>query len=136
MNKKQIDAWIPKAYTALETVGIAKDKAVEKNYRGQIATFGASVAMGSVISAIAFFSDPGKSDAERPKLLQAMYLLICKDDETSPTLFDYAKKQWGDKVLQAKFTEEVLNAAVALKLAMNLYKLIDKQPKGGKGESA
>jgi CRISPR-associated protein Cmr5 len=120
MDKRRIDNLIPMAYSALKDSGIAKDGQIDNGYRGQIASFGASVAMGSLLSAIGFFSAKGQSDVDRQRLMEAIRLLIAGDEPED--LFHIAVKKHKDDL----FREDVLNAAVALKLAMNLYKLVDK----------
>lgn len=123
MNKQKIDTWIPKAYQALEYCKIAENGTIDKGYRGQIAAFGASVAMGGLLSAIGFFTAQGNSEVERQKLMQAILALIAPDRKE--TLFKYALTRRADP----GFKDDVLCAAVALKLAMNLYELVEKKPK-------
>ena len=130
MNNRKVDEWIPKAYEALSQCEIAKDGQIVKGYRGQIAAFGASIAMGSLLSAIGFFTAQGNSDVERQKLMQAILTLI--DPRYNDTLFQYALSKRTDP----DFKEDVLCAAVALKLAMNLYELVDVKPRQGKGAEA
>ena len=72
MNKKAIDRLIPFAYSAISDCGIAQKGVVNKTYRGQISTFGASIHMGSLLAAISFFSDDGNSSVNRVKLLDAL----------------------------------------------------------------
>jgi CRISPR-associated protein Cmr5 len=122
MDKNRIDALIPEAYVALTESGIAKDNQIDAGYRGQIAAFGASIATGSLLAAIGFFSVQGGSDVDRAKLMQAIRLLIAPDE--NQTLFAYALPRRQNKA----FKRDVLNAAVALKLAMNLFQLRSKEP--------
>lgn len=120
MNKKKVDDLLPKAYEALTHTGIANQQGeIPRSYRGQIATFGAAVMSGSVLSAIAFFSGKGESDTDRPLLMKAILKLL--DDQYRGSLFDYAKKRKDDPMLK----DDVFDAAIALKLAMNLYKLTE-----------
>ncbi|MBQ6986376.1 MAG: hypothetical protein IJQ25_05245 [Oscillibacter sp.] len=126
MNKAKIDRDIPAAYKALNDAKIVEDGKIDAGFRGQIATFGAAVSMGSLLSAIAFFSEKNKSDVSREKLLDALFLIIrthdgngsgdCKD------LYQYA-------AAHPDCQEEVLNAAIALKLAINLYPRREKDEK-------
>jgi CRISPR-associated protein Cmr5 len=103
MNKETVDQWIPKAYEAIQAAEIPEaDGKVKKGYRGQISAFGAAIKMGSVASAIAFFSKQGNSDYDRPKLLDAI------------------AKTSGKRIQDAS-AEEIENAAIAIKLALNLY---------------
>ena len=119
MNKRKVDDLIPKAVEILTDTGIAnKEGKIKKTYRGQISTFGAAIINGSLISAVAFFSDNGNSSTERSKLIEAIGKLI---PESREDLFEYVKKSVKSKKKEVK--EEILNAAIALKLAMNLYNL-------------
>jgi CRISPR-associated protein Cmr5 len=80
--------------------------------------------MGSLKSAIAYFSAQGGAQVERQKLMNAIYYLIEEKDPPGGSgnraLFDYVVK---NNNYRAK--EEVINAAIALKCAMNLYILED-----------
>ena len=67
------DEMIARAISVLDTAGIVKkDKNpeklyIEKAFRGQISSFGAAVEMGSLLSAVAFFSSQGSSPTDRTK---------------------------------------------------------------------
>ena len=120
MNKAVINEEIGVAYKALSDVGIAKNGKIEKTYRGQISTFGAAVVMGSLTSAVAFFSQNGEATVERQKLLEAILTVLKetkKVDEKYKSLFQLVDEKKDD------IKEEILNAAISLKLAMNLYEL-------------
>lgn len=118
MNKSIVNREITLAYDALRRAGVVKDGKITKTFRGQISSFGAAITMGSLLPAIAFFSDQGGASVERQRLMDAI-LDILKADKLAPedcrTLFDYAKRQ------DADCQENIINAAIALKLAMNLY---------------
>ena len=127
MNKKVINEQMQIAYEALTEAKIANAAGqIEKTYRGQISSFGAAVTMGSLMPAIAFFSKDAKSrqkegsDVQRSKLMDAVLIVLKKAGKTNAnSLFDYVK---GQKEGVAK--EDIINAAIALKLAMNLYILV------------
>ena len=123
------DSMIIRAIEILKTVGIVKtDKNskeyIEKTFRGQISSFGAAVEMGSLLSAVAFFSDKGGSSTDRPKLMKAIYMLLKESDDDcdEKTLLRYVADHSGDRFLKRK----VIDAAVAVKLAMNAYDLRQK----------
>ena len=82
--------------------------------------------MGSLLSAVAFFSNKGGSDTDRPKLMQAIYMLITNTiencDEKALLLYVAANNT-------PTLKRNVIDAAVALKLAMNAYELRDKDNK-------
>ncbi|MBQ6207965.1 MAG: hypothetical protein IJK52_12895 [Oscillospiraceae bacterium] len=121
MNKASVDRDIPAAYEALKTSGVVQDGKIDSGFRGQIATFGAAVSMGSLLSAIAFFSEKDKSAVPREKLLDALFRVLQSHgmDRKYENLYQYA-------AAHPDCQEEVLNAAIALKLAINLYPKRDK----------
>lgn len=121
MNKNKIDSLIPKAFEAIQETGIAKEGKINSAYRGQISRFGAAVSMGSLLSAIAFFKDQGGASVDRTKLINAMAQVLGEKD-----LYTYVLAQMGNsknKNAEMKCREEILEAAIALKLAMNLFVL-------------
>jgi CRISPR-associated protein Cmr5 len=135
MNKERIDSWIPCAYQTLIDVGISDKNgtAIDKGYAGQIASFGAAVSTGSILSAVSFFSAQGGSSVKRNLLMLALYLVITnktKNDLTSPKsseksnreLYLYVKSE-KDAGREREVKEQILDAAIALKLAMNLFNL-------------
>lgn len=131
MNKKRVDEYIPRACKALLVTRIVEKETIDASYKGQIASFGAMIATGSVLSAIALFSARGKTDADRTKLMKAIYAVIhgSTGEIADNALFDYVQGEKNrGKICFAK--EEVTDAAIALKLAMNLYKPIEKERDG------
>ena len=86
MNKKRINDWILPAQKAIKDNKIPENGVVNKTYRGQISTFGAAVVMGSLKSAIAFFSDPNKASVDRSKLIKVMYQLITEKEGRTPVI--------------------------------------------------
>ena len=122
MNKMKIDELLPDAYKILKDLEIAKDGNILRTYRGQIVTFGASIISGSLLSAIAFFSAKGSSKSDRHLLMEAIHRLLVSDGgKDGKKLFDYALSHDDDPNLE----EDIFNAAIALKLAMNLFTPID-----------
>ena len=117
MNKQRIDKWIPTAYDILKECKIANNNQINKGYRSQISAFGAAISMGSLMSAVAFFSKKGQSEVDRPKLMEAIVMLIFGKKEKN--LFEYIRIHNSEQT-----KEQVLDACIALKLAMNLYELI------------
>lgn len=128
MNKNIINEEISLAYDAIREVGIANEKGeVQKTFRGQVTSFGASVLMGSLLSSIAFFSDDKKASVDRSLILKAIFYILEKQEKVGSeetNLFKYAQSNQKEK------KEEILNAATALKLAMNLYHLTGEKEDG------
>ena len=123
MNKNRIDKFLLPAYGLLKDSGVANENnEIKKTFRGYISSFGAAVIMGSLKSAIAFFSAQGSADEPREKLMRIICALVeeKKYDETEKnSLMEYVN---GFKT-EREVRENIYNAAVAVKLAMNMYTL-------------
>ena len=138
MNKTRVNDGILYGKEAIEKFEISdKNKEVLRTFRGQISTFGAAVTMGSLKSAVAFFAAQGNSDVDRPKLLKAMYYVIKKiqdnnyeynkDDFEPVKIFEYICQNDNNKT-----KEKFIDASISIKLAMNLFRLVDKKNSKGK----
>lgn len=122
MSKCRINRFLPIAYDAVKKSELIKDDKLQGNYKAQIASFGAAISMGSLLSAIAFFSEKGSSDIIRQELMKLIYYIIRKDegiedkyDEIKKyALFEYVKDNGNVK-------QKVLDAAIAIKLTLNLF---------------
>lgn len=127
VNKAKIDRLLPLAYDAITKAGIAENGSVNKTFRGKASSFGAAITMGSLLAAIAFFSEKGDGDVDRSKLLRVIFLVLKQDGEISEdaeSLYRWASERINaGEEIQCK--EHIINAAIAIKLAMNLYKLTD-----------
>ena len=125
MNKIKIDGLISPACDALEKVKIVNDDKIDNAWNGQIASFGASIATGSLLAAVAFFSTESEKTKvdDRSKLIKAIFELIeTTEKDGCKSLFDYVvRKKKDGKERSAK--ENIINAAIALKLAMKVYDL-------------
>ena len=126
-DKRKIDDLIPSAYEALKDFNIAnKYDKINKSFSGQISSFGAMVATGSLLSAIASFSAKGDGAVEKQNLMKAIYSLINAGDKDKKTiedldLFEYIKSHSSSREDIRQNKREVYNAAIALKLAIKLY---------------
>ncbi|SHE77576.1 type III-B CRISPR module-associated protein Cmr5 [Schwartzia succinivorans] len=127
MNKNIINDEIEQAYTLLAKHEVAKGGIIKKTFRGQISSFGAAIVMGNLLAAIAYFSEKGGAAVERQRLMDIIYDIIRSrhtNEDMPPDLFSYANRKKKKGVSEeSSCKEEILNAAIAVKLAMNLYKL-------------
>ena len=132
MSMQRINSWIAYGKEALHEIGIAEDGKIVKTFRGQISSFGAAVSMGNLKSAVAFFSEQAGASVPRENLLRAIWFVlkrsegIKKEDILNEPIktneiFDYVCKN--DSIA---LKNDFLDAAVAIKLAMNLFDL-DKE---------
>ena len=132
MNKRRVDDWIAPAMLALAETGIAEAGKVDSKFRGQISSFGAAVVMGSLKAAAAFFAKQGSAAVPRERLLSAMYFVISGGENQEPAkVFSYICEN--DTV---ETREKFIDAAIALKLAMNLYDMGKGDAKNEKSEPA
>lgn len=138
MNKYLVEKYLEHAYTCMKENEPNKSTSI----RGQIATFGAAISSGSLLSAIAFFSnapstsegitsnesgsDEDKENAKKVRvyLLDMIYKVIQAeegtDDSNPDNLFDYVVREMPKN--GSIVEEKVLSAAIAVKLAINLFK--------------
>lgn len=124
---------IPTAYDVLGSKGIAVNGKISKGFRGQISTFGAAVTTGTLLSAILFFSQKGNAIVDRTKLMDAIYEIIKQiNPETNDVgnLYKFVIKEINSAKGDTAIKELILDAAIALKLAMNLYELEDPINRG------
>lgn len=162
MNKYLVEKYIEFAYESMKKNKPNKSTSI----RGQIATFGAAISSGSLLSAIAFFSNPptkksnnqstekkgkttpvdtnvehsdsssnsdkAKEDAKATRiyLLDRIYDVVSENEPkktldeaesgTKSLLFNYVLGEIKEN-RESEVTEKVLSAAVAIKLALNLF---------------
>jgi len=104
---REVEAYIPKALEAIESLSIANDKGeIAKQFNGYIASFGASMRQAGLLSTILFYSNANSNaEKEREKVVKAIEKII------SPA------------TLTQENRAKVENAAIALKLAVRTYKL-------------
>lgn len=140
MNKALLDKWIPVAAKAIQECEIVNENnVVQAGFRGQISSFGAAVAMGSLLSAVAAFSDNGSSAVPRANLMKAIFYILKDEfmgnqDGNQDDNQEIEKDSLYRKILEesqnastdGKNTpvcnkENVLTAAIAIKLALKLY---------------
>lgn len=138
MNKKKVDEMLPKAYKILYDLGImGGDGEKNKKWRSQISSFGAAIAQGSLLAAVSFFSAQGRAETQRELLMAAIWLLINEDELNNflnPKTTDEEKARYKEDTTRLfgqvsknptnrQLKKNIMHAAVALKLAMNLYDL-------------
>ncbi len=120
MNKQLLDEFIPKAYTAIVDNKIADEKGcVSSGFRGQISSFGAAIAMGSLLSAVAAFSQENKSLVDRTRLMDAIYqILTGKKADSENNLLRAVVKNTDPENFSS---DRILTASIAIKLALSMF---------------
>lgn len=135
MNRILIEKYIPLAYKALNNnTEICDNGKISGTLKGNIASFGAAIQMGNLLSATAFFSQQGGAQEKRYELLNVICEIL-KENGDMPrdrtTLFDYICDM--DEREMVKTKRLVVSAAVAMKLAMNLFE--EKKTEENQAES-
>lgn len=125
--KQRIEKYIPDAIKLIKEVGIANCKGeVLNEFNGYFSSFGAAIVQSGLKPALAFFSNETRAK-ERSKLLKAIYKLIVdknapKDVEAKKLLEYVIANPNDEEQLKAK----IIDASIALKLAVRTYKLVKK----------
>lgn len=124
MNKNKVNRMLPTAVEVLEKA--FPNKEIQGEYRGYISNFGASVMMGSLAAAVAFNSDKSANSKSPRYVLMDMILELLKESYTedvrlqqSDSLFSYVKSKEQDREIK----ERVINASIAIKLGIGLFKI-------------
>lgn len=120
MNKQLLDEFIPKAYTAIIDNEISdKENCVSSGFRGQISSFGAAIAMGSLLSAVAAFSQENKSLVDRIRLMNAIYQILTERKANSKdNLLSAVVNNTDPEIFSS---ERILTASIAIKLALSMF---------------
>lgn len=126
MNKKKVGKYIPEALIAIDVCGLAHEGCVAKEYKAYISSFGASIIQSGLLPAVAFFENRvSGAQQDRSKLMKALLYIIAEDKRkeiksgNSEHLLDYIIARQ-DKISELK--EEIMTAAIALKLALRTFK--------------
>lgn len=125
MNKHTVDRWIPLAYQVLETE--YPDGVVKKTVQGYFSTFGAAITTGSLLATVCFFKQAGGSEQDKAVVYRGIEAVLLKAGVLSQktTLQTYVMDETQrDGGYAAK--ENCINAALALKLALNLFSLSEE----------
>lgn len=134
--KKRIEKYFPAAMAAIKTVLQSENEAVviDREFQAYIASFGASVLQMGLLPTLAVYADKDSSSAKpRPLLLHVLALTLMADEGKflsneaknalkgrERNLFQVAVEH---EPLRRELTENVLDAAVAVKLCMRTFNL-------------
>ncbi len=121
--KRDVDKLVAPAIKAAEK-HLAKNGIIASQYNGYISSFGAAVIQSGLLPAVAFNENKSaNSEQDRPKLMKAI-LEIVKGEAVGENdkLINYViDSKDSDKEILTK--RRVLNAAIALKLAIRTFDL-------------
>lgn len=132
MNKIKVEKLIPIAIECIEKTKliIVKENKIPKEFNGYISNFGASIIQSGLMSTVAFFeAKDTSSNQDRSKLTKLILNVINKEKDRNfeidekINLLDYILKNKSKKNI---VKEEVINAAIAVKLAMRVFEFTDE----------
>lgn len=125
MNKK-INELIPKALEAIKNSKMADDSnQVDKEYKGYIASMGASIIQSGLIATLAFYSNKQSGSADkRIRLLEAVVKTFVATDSNEELLqYVLSKTDSGKNNAEInKFEKQISETLIALKLALRTFK--------------
>ncbi|MEM4260566.1 MAG: type III-B CRISPR module-associated protein Cmr5 [Candidatus Woesearchaeota archaeon] len=131
--KKQIEEMIPRAIDVANKIIANKDGKISNQFNGYISSFGAAVITSGLIPAVAFFTaEKSRAEEEREKIPIALYYIALKKSEqpncdNSKILLNELLK---NKSNIESFKNKIIDASIALKLAIRTFKLVEKDSKG------
>jgi CRISPR-associated protein Cmr5 len=149
MNK--IESLLPSAITAVKNYIVTDNElSVPKQFKGYISSFGASVIQSGLMPTLAFYSDAKKAKGDRSMLIPALIFILFEkkrievDTELQKTIKGVANKEkelpkvihelfdWLMKTNEQnpeKLRKELMDASIALKLALRTFREVDTDKK-------
>ena len=136
--KEKINELIPKAIHAIVKAKIADENGeVEKEFKGYISSIGASIIQAGLLPTLAFFQNSSGKNADSSKVLNAVLILLKDDLHHGEKLISFVINKCNtstsatnsitvsnlDKDKLYLIQEDIMDAIVALKLALRIYKI-------------
>lgn len=136
---KNIDTYIQEALEALkeDTLGIVQGGKINKTYNGYLSSFGASIITSGLLPTFIFYSKKAKnnSDADRSKILTAIEKMLKKlHNDILPNDENILQKVITHPA-DRRLKKAIEQCAIALKLAIRTYELVDTQKNNTKENS-
>lgn len=145
VNKKKVEEYIPQAIKLIEKeFKDYKDKGLPKELHGYISSFGASIIQSGLIPAVAFYerAETKSNDdiaINRRKLMRIIGNLIGYDLKSKEDNLKNNRDEKDDLLLEKlingdeakKKKNDIIHSAIAIKLAIRLYKQFDKGDNNG-----
>ncbi len=133
--KEKINELIPSAMKAITESGIADSTGlVKKEFKGYIASMGASIIQAGLLATLAFYNSKGEKKADSWKLLNVVFKLIKPSanflmNTNGSFLIKYIIEHpdYKDTNKKQRFVgyieEEIMDAIIAIKLALRTFKI-------------
>ncbi len=135
VDKKNIDALIPAAVKAIEAC-ILDNGEVSSVYRNYLASFGTVARFSGIKTAVAVYSkDAAKSKEDKGQVINMVYCVLKEEvrssDNDSNDGKNQEENQLGIELLEyikkdeKRAKDRIIEAAIAIKTALNLFKQVD-----------
>ncbi|MGB4847024.1 MAG: type III-B CRISPR module-associated protein Cmr5 [Saprospiraceae bacterium] len=128
----KIETLIPAAIKAVE-IFVTDQGKVPKQFNGYISSFGASVVQAGLLPTLAFYAEQ-KERGDKSSLLNAIYYVLTTEENREALrnkieprdlikmVLPYAMKSPESEMFRKRFSKEkILNASVAIKLAIRTF---------------
>ena len=134
ISKKKLDDLIPLAINIINSLGFKKtDESISKTYHGYFSCFGADMINSSPLAAAIFSEESNKQESDsnsgtkedRTLVPLAILNLLKKrfdPNNNDEKLSDYIISKSTRGVLPSIYVENILAAAIALKIALRTFK--------------
>ena len=138
MRNRRREQLLPIAYEKLNS--IANDGKIDSGLRSQISAFGVAIKNSSLIEAVACYSKQGNARTPRQDLLVVIYKILIEarliSVEQGRDLKSVVLSTLDNSDQLALLREQIIDASVAIKLAMNFYILEREDDQNRSEESA
>lgn len=113
---------IIKAQAALTSSHIVNNDRYDSKFAGYISSFAASLTQSGLLATVIAYENTDSQAEKRPQVIAALKTML--DIESSKLAFYILE---GNKADDSQFIAKVERAMVALKIALRLYKKVDKK---------
>ncbi|MDP0505813.1 MAG: type III-B CRISPR module-associated protein Cmr5 [Fusobacterium sp. JB019] len=126
INKKKVEEYIPKVIKLIEEEFKDSNKGLPKELTGYITSFGAAIIQSGLIPAVAFYereesNGSDETSKNRKKLMRIIGKLLYEDFKQDNLLLEKLIDEH-NKIKK----DDIINASVAIKLVIRLYKKLDE----------
>lgn len=124
-----VESLMPKAIETVQNILLNEAGKVQKEYKGYIASFGASIIQSGLITAIAFYENTDSQVGDKRRLLMKAILRLIDEDAFNINTPDNQYRLL-DCVLSnqdnyRELEDKIINASIAIKLAMRTYEFTE-----------
>ncbi len=130
---KKIQKLIPTAIIACKRILLDNERktAIDSEFNGYISSFGASIISAGLLPSVIFYSQKGDSGTDRHKLISCIELILQSHGQLNIGLLEKVENLYSADNLHntaeiSRLTENISDAAVALKLAIRTFPKLKK----------